>query len=109
MSAGTKTYTSRRAIESGARYHVRMSMRAALLLLIPSLASADTFGGFSGVDRPYLVNQDKVCAPLEVKSAAATGAPKCEKATADIIARLSFKDPIIQSGTKAAFGATASG
>lgn len=86
-------------------------MRRALwaLLLLPGLAAADTFAGFSGVDRPYLVNADKVCAPLEVKNAAATGAPTCEKAAADIIARLSFKEPLVQSGTKATFGATASG
>ena len=86
-------------------------MRRAIwvLLLIPSLASADTFGGFSGVDRPYLVNADKVCTPLKVDGTAATGAPACEKATSDVIARLSFKEPLIQSGTKATFAATASG
>lgn len=86
-----------------------MQMRLGILLLLPGLASADTFGGFSGVDRPYLVNADKVCAPIHVSGAAATGAPVCEKATADIIAKLSFKDPIIQSGAKAVFAATASG
>jgi len=88
-----------------------MTMRRAVwaLLLIPSLASADTFGGFSGVDRPYLVNADKVCTPLKIEGSAATGAPTCEKATSDIIARLSFKPPLIQSGTKATFAATAAG
>lgn len=73
------------------------------------LAAADTFGGFSGVDRVYLVNQDKVCAPLAVKAGAATGAPQCEKATADIVAKLSMKEPISQRGVKGTFNASASG
>nr|MBA3501125.1 hypothetical protein [Deltaproteobacteria bacterium] len=79
------------------------------LLLLPGLATADTFGGFSGVDRPYLVNADKICAPVKVEKGAAAGAPVCEKAAADIIAKLSFKEPVIQSGAKATFAATASG
>lgn len=84
--------------------------RAALVLaLLTGTASADTFGGFSGVDRPYLVNQDRVCTPLRVSNGAATGAPSCEKAGADVIAKLSIKDPIPQSGNKAAFSASASG
>ncbi len=77
------------------------------LLALP--AAADTFGGFSGVDRPYLVNQDRVCTPLKVANHAAAGAPTCEKAPADVVAKLSVKDPIPQRGSKAAFAATASG
>jgi hypothetical protein len=88
-----------------------MSVRlAAVLISIAAVpAAADTFGGFSGVDKPYLVNSDRVCRPLRVEGGAAKGAPACEKAAADIIARLSIKDPIAQSGPKATFGATASG
>jgi hypothetical protein len=93
-----------------------MSMRRiALVLPLAGLAlarapaRADTFSGFSGVDRPYLVNQDRVCQPLAVAGNAASGAPRCEKLTADVIARLSIKPPIIQGGTKAAFTAQASG
>lgn len=90
-----------------------MVMRKALalaLLLVAGPAAADTFGGFSGVDAPYLVNRDRICYPLEVKAGAATGVPNCEKdATADVIAKLSIKDPIVQRGTKASFAATASG
>jgi len=70
---------------------------------------ADTFSGFSGVDRPYLVNQDRICAPLPVASAAAAGAPRCEKVAADAIARLSIKPPLVQSGARAAFVAQATG
>ncbi|HEX3758181.1 MAG TPA: hypothetical protein VHW23_05725 [Kofleriaceae bacterium] len=92
-----------------------MSMRRTLavpfvgLALTGALARADTFSGFSGVDRPYLVNQDRVCQPLAVASNAATGLPRCDKAAADVIARLSIKPPMVQSGAKASFAAQASG
>src|SRR5688500_9240944 len=89
-----------------------MAMRSALpfaLLLVVTPALADTFGGFSGVDKPYLVNADRVCQPLAVDKGEAKGTPKCEKATADIIAHLSIKEPIVQRGPKAAFAATISG
>jgi len=77
----------------------RMRMRHALVLLLsatPTLAAADTFGGFSGVSPPYLVNQDRVCTPIVVAAGAAAGAPKCEKAGADQVARLSIKPPVVQ-------------
>ena len=89
-----------------------MAMRCALVLVLVQLAApaaADTFGGFSGVDRPYLVNQDRVCAPLAVKAGAATGAPVCEQAAADAITKLSIKNPIVQRGAKASFAATTAG
>jgi hypothetical protein len=90
-----------------------MVMRTALplaLVLAVTPAAADTFGGFSGVDTPYLVNRDRICHPLAVKDGAATGAPTCEKdVTADVIAKLSIKDPIAQRGPKATFAASASG
>ncbi|MBA3539786.1 MAG: hypothetical protein H0T79_09165 [Deltaproteobacteria bacterium] len=77
--------------------------------VLAGTAAADTFSGFSGVDRPYLVNQDRVCKPLLIKDGAAVGMPKCEKQGADLVAKLSIKDPIRQSGAKASFAATASG
>jgi hypothetical protein len=98
------------------RYHVVMSMRRTAIALtfltasgLAASAGADTFGGFSGVDRPYLVNQDRVCKPIAVANSAASGAASCEKAPADVIARLSIKPPIVQSGAKATFAAQASG
>jgi len=81
---------------------------AGFLGLLPA-ARADTFSGFSGVDRPYLVNQDRVCAPIVVANSAATGAPRCEKVAADAIAKLSIKPPLVQSGAKAAFAAQVTG
>lgn len=88
------------------------SLTATALLLAAAAgpAAADTFGGFSGVDRPYQVNQDRACTPLVVAGGKATGSPQCEKATADVVAKLRFKDPIPQKGAaKASFAATASG
>jgi hypothetical protein len=89
-----------------------MAMQRALpltLVLLATPAAADTFGGFSGVDKPYLVNQDKICVPLSVKDSTASGAPMCEKAPADTVAHLSIKEPIEQSGIKASFTAKAAG
>lgn len=82
---------------------------AAGLAAVAMPARADTFSGFSGVDRPYLVNQDRVCRPIPVASGTAAGAPSCEKAGADVIARLSIKPPIVQTGAKASFTAQAAG
>lgn len=85
-------------------------MRSVLaLLLLTGTAAADSFGGFAAVDAPYLVNQDRVCAPLEVANGQATGAPKCEKVAADDIAKLTIKPGTIQSGAKATYAASASG
>lgn len=101
------------ARESDPRYHVSMSMRPALvaaaLCALVAPAAADTFGGFSGVEKYYLVNQDKVCTPLAAN--ATSGAPSCEKASADVVAKLSFKPLLPQKdkGDKAAYAATASG
>lgn len=78
-------------------------------LFVAGAARADTFGGFSGVDRQYLVNQDRVCAPLKVTEGAASGPAACQQAAADVVAKLSMKEPIPQVGAKATFAATASG
>jgi hypothetical protein len=89
-----------------------MAMQKALplvLLLVATPALADTFGGFSGVDKPYLVNQDKVCVPLAVTGGTAKGAPQCEKTTADVVAQLSMKEGTVQRGPKASFAATVAG
>lgn len=87
------------------------TMRSLLVLLaLGGTAGADTFGGFSGVDRPYQVNQDKVCTPLVVTKGAASGMPACDKANADVMAKLRFKEPLPQKGiAKPTFAATASG
>src|SRR5437667_6206925 len=87
----------------------RLAIALPLALCAVGTARADTFSGFSGVDRPYLVNQDRVCTPLLVASSTAAGAPSCKKSAADFIARLSIKPPIVQSGPRASFVAQASG
>ena len=92
-------------------YHLRMRIALVLALVggAAPTAFADSFGGFSGIDRAYLVNQDRVCTPLAVANGAATGAATCRKAPADELAKLDFKAPIVQRGDKAQFAATASG
>src|SRR5262245_25925959 len=117
ISQAAGILADRWARESKSRYHVAMSMRRhtiALTIALPlaglaAAARADTFSGFSGVDRPYLVNQDRVCQPIAVAGNTAAGAPRCEKAAADVIAKLSIKPPMVQSGAKASFTAQAAG
>jgi hypothetical protein len=100
-----------------ARYDIGMGMRRILLAPVVfagvaglgRIAAADSFGGFSGVERYYLVGPDRVCAPLAVKAGKATGAPKCDKAAADRISTLEIKNAVPEKGTKARFAATASG
>ena len=74
-------------------------------------AIADTFGGFSAVDRPYLVNSDRVCTPLKLAAGATAiaGAPSCVKAATEVVAYLDIKPAIAQAGTSATFAATSSG
>ncbi len=86
---------------------MRVLLAVGLLAVTAGPVAAETFGGFSGVDRPYLVNSDKICTPLVVAGGAAKGSPICEKAGADIVAKLSIKVPIIQRGAKASFAASA--
>ena len=89
----------------------RAAFRAgfAALFVLGGTAAADTFGGFSTIDAPYLVNQDRLCAPLEVVNGQATGSPKCDKAAADDIAKATIKPGVVQSGAKATYAASAAG
>jgi hypothetical protein len=87
--------------------HVRWTLA---LLVVAAPAAADTFGGFSGIDKPYLVNQDRVCVPLAVGAdGTAKGMPACEKKPADEVASLRMKAASEQKGNKATFVATAEG
>jgi hypothetical protein len=86
-----------------------MRWALAAMLVLGGTAAADTFGGFSSIDVPYLVNQDRLCTPLEVVNGQATGAPKCEKAAADDVAKATIKPGVVQSGAKATYAASAAG
>ena len=86
-----------------------MLVLIAVVVALGAPAAADTFGGFSGTSPPYLVNQDRVCTPLEVMSGVATGAPDCQHVKADDLAQLSIASPAPQHGSNADFGASASG
>lgn len=89
-------------------------MRALCLALVLCLAwtssvLADTFGGFSAVERSYLVNQDRVCGLLPVTDGVATGPARCQRAAADRLAQLAFQPGTVQRGAKAELIAKASG
>ncbi len=84
-------------------------LTAAVLLALAGGAAADSFGGFGGREDGYLVGADKICAPLAVTSAAATGTPSCKKATADEIVQLSVKSAIALHGQDASHKAEARG
>jgi hypothetical protein len=88
---------------------MRRLVLAIMLMLLAMPAAADTFGGFSGVAPPYLVNQDRVCTPLDVSNGLATGAPSCQSVKADELAQLSIVPATPQHGTSAGFSAAASG
>jgi hypothetical protein len=80
------------------------------LLLVAGPAAADTFGGFSAIDKPYLANQDRVCVPIAVAAdGTARGMPSCEKQPADAVAALRVMPAVEQKGSKASFVATAEG
>jgi len=87
----------------------RILFAAMALAAFRTAAAADSFAGFSGVDRFYLVAPDRVCKPLEVRQGKATGFPPCEKATSDRIAHLSIKTAAAERGAKARFVASSSG
>ena len=76
------------------------------LAALAAPAAADTFGGFSGIDARYQVNQDRLCIPLDATGGTATGTPTCMKAAADEIANASVNPPVIAGGV---FTASASG
>ena len=95
-----------RAPECEIWYHLGMSrwvLATVVLAGFGGVATAESFSGFSGIDRYYQLGPDRVCVPLKVTSAKATGVPKCEKATTDTIAQLSIKTPTIERGAKARF------
>ncbi|MCL4224811.1 MAG: hypothetical protein KJZ91_10155 [Myxococcales bacterium] len=79
------------------------------LLFAPAVAAAQSFGGFAGNEKSYLVGRDRVCAPLVVSGAAARGVPACQAATTDAVARLSVKAPRPERGAAAEVRAAARG
>jgi len=86
------------------------SAAAALVLLaLPAVAAAGTFGGFGNREDGYLVGRDRICKPLAIAGGKATGAPSCRTAAADEVAKLSVKPPTAERGPKATFAAEARG
>lgn len=88
---------------------MRPALTLAFLLSLGGTAAADSFGGFGGREDGYLVGSDKICAPLAVTSAKATGTPSCKKASADEILHLSVKSAVAVHGKDASHKADARG
>jgi hypothetical protein len=89
-----------------------MEMRSLLicaLVALPSVAAADTFGGFGGNEDAYLVGRDQICTPLKVSGGKAKGVPSCAKASADQVANLSVKTAKAVRGLDASHTASATG
>ncbi|MBZ0231472.1 MAG: hypothetical protein K8M05_03920 [Deltaproteobacteria bacterium] len=73
------------------------------------VAAADTFGGFAGNEKTYVLGREKVCEPLKVAAGAAKGVPACKVAGTDVMATLSLKSPPPERGSEAQVKATAKG
>lgn len=76
-------------------------------LLLAAPASAGVFGGFSADETRYLRGTDQVCAPIP--AGARTGAPTCNPAKTEDIARAKFRKTTAESGPRARYTATARG
>jgi hypothetical protein len=73
------------------------------------VARADSFGGFAGNEKSYVLGREKVCVPLAAKDGAARGMPSCRAATTEDIASLSLKTPPPQRGADVEVRAAAKG
>jgi hypothetical protein len=82
-----------------------LSSLVGFLWLAPALAAAGPFGGFSRDGSRYLADTTRVCQPV----AGRQGMPRCEKKSADEVARLGFRKGTAQRGTGAAVQVQASG
>jgi hypothetical protein len=85
------------------------AVAAALVAATAGVASADTFGGFAGNEKTYVLGREKICEPLKVAAAAARGMPACKAAGTDEMAVLSLKSPAPERGGGAEVRATAKG
>ncbi len=82
-----------------------LSSLVGILWLAPAVAAAGPFGGFSRDGSRYLADTSRVCQPV----AARQGMPRCEKKSADEVARLGFRKGAAQRGAGAAVQVQASG
>ena len=88
---------------------IAASLLVGVLVTAVPQAQAENLRGFSAVDRPYLVGADRVCTPLLVTAASATGSPQCRTLPADQVAKLSFGPGIVETGSSAKFNASIRG
>lgn len=88
---------------------IAASLLCGLVVTKVQPAQAENLRGFSAVDRPYLVGADRVCTPLVVTAATATGSPQCRTLPTDQVAKLSFGPGIVETGSSAKFNASIRG
>lgn len=82
-----------------------LSSLVGILMFAPGVAAAGPFGGFSRDGSHYLADTTRVCQPV----AGRQGMPRCEKKSADEVARLAFRKGTAQRGAGAAVQVQASG
>ena len=82
-----------------------LSSLVGILLLAPGVAAAGPFGGFSRDGSHYLADTTRVCQPVTGRQ----GMPRCQKKSADEVARLGFRKGSAQRGAGAAVQVQASG
>lgn len=85
------------------------ALGALMMAASAGVAVADTFGGFAGNEKTYVLGREKVCEPIKVTAAAAKGMPTCKVAGTDVMATLSLKSPAPERGSEAQVKATAKG
>jgi hypothetical protein len=81
----------------------------ALVVLSASAARADSFGGFAAKGASYLLGSDKVCQPIAVQNATASGAVACQLTPLDQVAAQRFAVGTEQRGSTAEFTAQTNG
>jgi hypothetical protein len=89
--------------------YVAAAVGVASVVISASVARADTFGGFAAKGALYLLGTDKVCQPLVVQNAMATGVASCQITPLDQVAAQRFAVGTDQRGTTAEFTAQTNG
>lgn len=88
---------------------MKAAVVAGVLLASAGVAAADSFGGFAGNEKSYVLGREKVCEPIKVSAATARGVPACMVAGTEVMATLSLKTPSPERGADAQVKARASG
>ena len=82
-------------------------LATAAMLCAAGTAAADSFGGFAGNEKAYVLGREKACQALVVTAAVARGVPSCHAASTEELAGMSLKTPAPQKGGEAEVKAAA--